>query len=151
MSDLPFLPGNIWFFGALVAVVLVGIAEGGYRLGLRLFAAKDEARRSQIGGVQGAILGLLGLLLGFTFSMAVSRYEARRELVLKEANTIGTTWLRAGLLPEAHREPVKELLRRFVDVRLETQKGRYDAAKLAEGLRRGGEIERELWEHAEAA
>jgi len=150
VSDLPPFVSNIWIFGLLVALVLLGIAEVGYRLGLRLFATKDEARRSQIGGVQGAILGLLGLLLGFTFSMAVNRYEARRDLVLKEANTVGTTWLRASLLPEAHRAPVKELLRRFVDLRLEYQKVSYDSAKLSEGLRLGGEIERDLWQHAEA-
>jgi hypothetical protein len=149
LSD--FLSNNIWVFGAIVAVVLLGIAEIGYRLGRRLFATKDEARRSQIGGVQGAILGLLGLLLGFTFSMAVSRFETRRDMVLKEANTVGTTWLRAGLLPEAHRAPAKDLLRRFVDVRLATQAVGYDPAKLAEGLRVSAEIEAELWQHAEAA
>ncbi|MFL6590492.1 MAG: hypothetical protein ACJ8M4_09990 [Chthoniobacterales bacterium] len=151
MSDLPFFPSNIWLFGFLVAAVLLAIAEGGYQLGLRLFSAKDEGRRSQIGGVQAAILGLLGLLLGFTFSMAVSRYEARRDLLLKEANCIGTTWLRASLLPEAQRAPVRELLLRFVRVRLETEKVSYDSGKLAEGLRRSAEIEKELWQQAEIA
>lgn len=151
MTDLPPLLTNIWSFGALVAALLLGIAEVGYRVGLRLYATKDEARRSQIGGVQGAILGLLGLLLGFTFSMAVNRYETRRDMVLTEANAAGTTWLRAGLLPEAQRGPVKELLRRFVDVRLEYQKVSDDPAKLAEGLRLSGEIESEIWRHAEAA
>jgi hypothetical protein len=134
-----------------VAVVLIGLSEVGYRVGLRLFQQRDEARRNQISGVQGAMLGLLGLLLGFTFSMAVSRYELRRDLVLKEANAVGTTWLRASLLPEAHREPVRELLRRFVDVRLKYQARSYDAVELAEGLRLGAEIETDLWTHAEAS
>ena len=70
-SFASFLFVNQWSFALLVAAILLGIAETGYRIGLRLFAANDEARRSQIGGVQGAALGLLGLLLGFTFSMAV--------------------------------------------------------------------------------
>lgn len=148
---LAFLLGNQWVFAITIAVVLLGLAELGYRIGLRLFAAKDEARRSQIGGVQGAVLGLLGLLLGFTFSMAVNRYETRRDLVLQEANTVGTTWLRAGLLPEAHRGPVKALLRRFVDVRIEYQKVSDQPEKIAEGLRLSGELEAELWKHAEAA
>lgn len=151
MNSLTTLLSDIRVFVALVALVLLGFAEIGYRLGLRLFVSRDEARREQIPGLQGAILGLTGLLLGFTFSMAVNRYEARREMVLEEANAVGTTWLRASLLPEAHRAPVKELLRRFVDVRLEYQKTSDDPARLAEGLRLGGEIEAQLWQHAEAA
>src|SRR5262245_17809846 len=108
------------------------MAEIGFRVGLRLHRAKDEPRRSQIGGVQGAVLGLLGLLLGFTFAMGVSRYDTRRNLVLKEANAVGTTWLRAGFLPEAHRAPVKELLTRYVDLRLKYQTQAGDPVKLAE-------------------
>ena len=151
MSEFPGILSNQWIFFLTVAAVLLSLSECGYRIGLRLFNAKDEARRSQISGVQGAVLGLLGLLVGFTFSMALSRYEQRRDLVLKEANAIGTTWLRAGLLPEAYRAPVKDLLRRFLDVRVETQKVANDPARLAEGLRKCAEIENELWQHAEAA
>lgn len=146
-----FLFSHQWTFTLFVLAVLLGSAELGYRLGLRLHLAKDEARKSLIGGVQGAVLGLLALLLGFTFSMAVNRYETRRDLVLKEANAIGTTWLRAGLLPEAERAPVKDLLRRYVDVRIELQKQAGDPAKAAEGLRQSSVIEGELWKHAEAA
>lgn len=151
MSELPWFMDSQWVFGFFVAVVLLALAEVGYRVGLRLHAAKDEARRSQIGGVQGAVLGLLGLLLGFTFSMAVNRFETRRDMVLKESNAIGTTWLRAGLLPEPHRARAKELLRRFTDTRIEYQKRGYDPVALAEGLRLSAEIEGELWAMAEAA
>ena len=151
MSALDYFFANQWAFAILVSTVLLGLTELGYRIGLRLFSAHDEARRSQIGGVQGAILGLLGLLLGFTFSMAVNRYELRRDLVLKEANTIGTTWLRASLLPEAQSGPVKSLLRRYVDVRIRTQSASDDAQRLADGLRQSAEIESELWQHTEAA
>lgn len=151
MNDLPLFLSNQWIFALVVMTVLLVLSEFGYRIGLRLFVAKDEARRSQIGGVQGAVLGLLGLLLGFTFSMALNRYETRRDLVLKEANTIGTTWLRAGLLPEGYRAPVKDLLRRFVDVRVKAQALSDDPVQLAEGLRQSAEIENELWKYAEAA
>jgi hypothetical protein len=116
-----------------------------------LHQSKHEARRSQISGVQAAVLGMLGLLLGFTFAMGVNRYDARRALVLKEANAIGTTWLRAGLLPEAHRAPVKDLLVRYVDVRLKYEALARDSAKIAEGLRLSEGIQNQLWQHAEAA
>lgn len=142
--------GNQWTILLVIGALLLGIAEAGHRVGLRLYKAKDEARRSQIGGVQGAALGLLGLLIGFTFAMAVARYDTRRELVLKEANVVGTTFLRAGLLPEAHRAPVKDLLRHYVDVRLKYEALMRDPAMLAEGLRRSAEIQNALWQRAEA-
>ncbi|HVK58974.1 MAG TPA: hypothetical protein VM735_09355 [Candidatus Kapabacteria bacterium] len=141
---------NMWALLVVVAISLFGAAEVGYRVGLSLNRTKDDARRSQIGGVQGAVLGLLGLLIGFTFSMGVSRYESRRNLVLKEANAVGTTWLRAGLLPEAHRAPAKELLRRYVDVRLKYQALGRDAAALSEGLRLSADLQNQLWQGAEA-
>lgn len=140
-----------WTLLFVITTLLLGVAEAGYWCGLRLHKARDEARRSQIGGVQGAVLGLLGLLLGFTFAMAVQRYDTRRDLVLKEANAVGTTWLRAGLLPEAHRAPVKELLRRYVEVRLKYEALSRDRARLSEGLRLSAELQNELWRHAEAA
>jgi len=142
---------NEWMTLIALCVSLFGFAELGYRIGLGLHRTKDDARRSQIGGVQGAALGLLGLLLGFTFSMAANRYDTRREMVLKEANSIGTTWLRADLLPEGHRMAVKALLRDYVDVRIQYGAQSRDPAMLAEGLRRSADLETQLWSRATAA
>lgn len=64
------------------------------------------------------MLGLLALLLGFTFAMAMSRFEVRKQLVLDEANAIGTTFLRAQLLPPPARQEISDLLRQYVEVRL---------------------------------
>src|SRR3954470_8437915 len=66
-----------------------------------------------------AALGLLALMIGFTFAMALSRFEARRDAVLKEANAIGTTALRARLLPEPHRAQTIRLLKEYVQIRLD--------------------------------
>jgi hypothetical protein len=63
--------------------------------------------------------GLLALMLAFTFSMALSRNEALRDAVLNEANAIGTTVLRARLLPEPQRSETRKLLREYVQIRLE--------------------------------
>ena len=81
------------------------------RLGrVRIPARTASARRpggqqqdSQIGTLVGALLALLGFLMAFTFGMAGSRFDARKQLLLDEANSIGTAHLRAGLLPEPHR------------------------------------------------
>jgi hypothetical protein len=140
--------------GALAVVAttsLLLIAELGYRRGRRLFAAADPARRSQIGGVQSAVLGMLALLLGFTFSMAAERYERRRELVLQQANTIGTTWLRGGLLPDAHRQAVKDLLREYLDLHVRTREALRDPAAMTAIVRRAEGIRTALWQHAEAS
>ncbi|UNK49338.1 hypothetical protein MNR01_16690 [Lysobacter sp. S4-A87] len=65
-----------------------------------------------------SVLGLLALLIGFTFSIALSRYESRRELVVQEANAIGTTWLRLQLLDQPDRDRMAALLRHYVDARI---------------------------------
>ena len=135
----------------LILALMLAFAELGFRLGLRLHAANDTARKGQIGGIQGAVLGLLGLLLGFSFAMAVERYDTRRGLVQQEANAVGTTYLRASLLPDAHQAPVKDLLRRYVDLRLKYWPLVDDAAKFAEGTRLISDIQAELWKHATEA
>lgn len=140
-----------WAMAVVVPTLLLLVAEVGYRSGRWLYATGDEARRNQIAAVQAAVLGMLGLLLGFTFAMAVDRYETRRTLVVKEANVIGTTWLRGGLLPEAHRQPVRDLVRDYVDLRVRSHVALRDPALMAEGIRRSQEIQSKLWEHAEAA
>jgi hypothetical protein len=140
---------------ASVAIVLttalLAAVEVAYRLGRQSRGADDEARRRQIAAIRGAMLGLLTLLLGFTFSMAVERYSVRRDLVVKEANAIGATWLRAGLLPETRRDEARRLLSDFVDVRLRTHTLARDPIQLVEGLWRSAEIESKLWQHAEAS
>jgi hypothetical protein len=135
----------------VVIAVMLAFAEMGFRLGLRLHLKKDEARKGQIGAIQGAVLGLLGLLLGFTFAMAVDRYDTRRGLVVDEANALGTTYLRASLLPGTHEAPVKDLLRRYVDLRLKYWPLIDDRAKFIEGRQLVGGIQTELWKHATEA
>lgn len=135
----------------IVALLLLTIAEAGFHRGMKLFVAHDEKRKAQISGVHGAVLGMLGLLLGFTFSMAVSRYENRRDLVLQEANAIGTTYLRASFLPEPHRAEVSDLLRRYVDLRLDFHNAGNDRAKIASAEAAAAGVHRALWGHAVAA
>ena len=135
----------------VMTALLLVTSEIAYRRGLRLRAAGDEPRRSQIASAQAAVIGMLGLLVGFTFSMAVDRYETRRRLVIDEANAIGTTWLRAGLLAETHRDAVRDLLREYVDLRIVSQAARRDPQRMTDGLRRSEEIQSKLWPHAVAA
>jgi hypothetical protein len=88
-----------------------------------------------------SILGLLALVLAFTFSLAASRFDARRQTVLQEANAIGTAYLRARLLGEPQRSEIAKLLREYVDVRLQG----VEAGKLEDALTRSEEIQELLW------
>jgi len=142
---------SAWVAFAVPAVVLLACAEVGFRLGMRVHRARDEAARSTIGGIQGAVLGLLGLLLGFTFAIAAGRFDERRLLVVKDANAIGTTYLRASLLPDAHVEPVRDLLRRYTALRIEAYSKLDDLVKRAKVLAYSAELQRALWDHAVAA
>jgi hypothetical protein len=94
-------------------------AEIGFRVGRKRREKTDEAAKSSFGAMQGAILGTLGILLGFTLSMAVARYDGRRMTVVDEANDIGTCFLRTKLLPEPHRGQAAKLLREYIALRIE--------------------------------
>lgn len=100
-----------------MAFLLVTSGEIGFRRGVRKRDSK-AAFRSLMSGTGGAMLGLLGLLLGFSLAMAVSRWDARREVIVNEANAIGTLWLRAGLLEEPLRGDLRDALREYTDTRI---------------------------------
>ncbi len=122
--------------------------EIGYRSSRRRQARTTEAI-TQANAVLAAMLGLLALLLAFTFSAALQRYEDRSQTVVAEANAIGTTYLRARLLPREMHDEVQALLRQYLDVRI--QEGRVDATEpeLHESLlRQAKRMEEQLWSHA---
>ena len=95
----------------------------------------------------GSVLGLVALVLGFTFSLAASRFDARRSAVLEEANAIGTTYLRARMLPEAEKREATRLLREYVDVRISAA----DAHKTSEAIKRSEQLQESLWKEAMSA
>jgi hypothetical protein len=96
-----------------------------------------------VGTILGASLGLLAFFLAFTFNMAGSRYDARKQLVLDEANAIETTYLRAKLLPKPYGTEIQELLREYVDVRVQVQTGKMEIIKQA--IVKSEELHNQLW------
>jgi hypothetical protein len=105
------LAGTI-FAVALSACVLVLLAIG-RRIGVRQLAEEGETASKGLSAIEGAIYGLLGLILAFSFSGALTRFDARRHLVVEEANDIGTAWLRVALLPAGAQPPMRDLFRRY--------------------------------------
>ena len=109
--------GALLFFGTAFLVTL-GCLEAGIRIGRRALSGPDAHRPAGLGTVETVAFGVLGLLLAFTFSGASSRFDARRALVVEEANDIGTAWLRLDLLPAASQPPLRDAFRRYTDSRI---------------------------------
>src|ERR1700753_1869287 len=85
---------------------------------VRRLGPVDESGRKDLDLIIGSSMTLLALIIGFTFSMAVSRYDLRKDYEEEEANAIGTEYVRADLLPAENRVPVRDLLRKYLDLRI---------------------------------
>jgi hypothetical protein len=128
-------------------VVLISAIELGRRWGL----VAGRGRQESVSTLEGAIMGLLALMIGFTFALALSRFEARREAVLNEANAIGTTALRARLLPAPHSTDSVKLLREYVQVRLDITRNIPSPREANAAIARSNAIQEALWQQVKAA
>lgn len=136
----------LWALSLLTLAGVLLAAEVGFRLGRRRCRRQEHEKESLVGAAVAATLGLVAFMLAFTFSIAGVRFDARRQAILDEANAIGTTYLRAGMLPDDHCNRVRRLLCEYVDVRLEAVR----AGSLEKALNRSNELHRQLWVEAEA-
>jgi len=130
-------------FVALVAVLAA--TELGFRLGLRHQPDADEPTKAHFAALQVALLGLLALIVAFTFSIAVARFDARKELVIEESNAIGTTYLRARLLVEPQQKEVVGLLREYVDEQLAFYAAGIEPARLEAANAKIASLQERLW------
>lgn len=137
----------IWLLALLMLAGLLLAYEVGFALRVR---AGEGELASQEDVSIGAVLGLLSLLLGFTFSLCLERYDTRRELVVAESNALDTVWLRTSLLDDNDRNCVRNLLREYVDnrVRFGTAEATAEALDL---YRDTSKLQDRLWQRAEAA
>ncbi|MBR0896152.1 hypothetical protein JQ616_14435 [Bradyrhizobium tropiciagri] len=132
---------------AICAALVVVSIEIGWHVGVR---AKGRGG-ANVFALEQSLLGLLALIIGFTFFMALTRFEARREAVVNEANAIGTTALRARLLAEPYRTESVELLREYARIRVEGSKTGLSLIDLPAVISRSNEIQEALWLRAKAA
>jgi len=113
---------------------------------------KDSAGAGEgVTAVDGAVFGLLGLLLAFTFSGASARFDTRRHLIVEETNAIGTAYLRLDLLPAAAQPPLRDSFRRYLDSRLAVYGKLPDITAAKEELARSNILQGEIWRQAVAA
>ena len=148
MVDFIFEQNSLLIAGA-VLVSMVSAIEIGFRLGRGSGDGTGDSVREHIGAIQASLLGLLALLLGFTLSLALQRYDTRSEAVVDEANAIGTAWLRAQLLPVSVRDQATQRMLRHVNLRVDA--GAIDMVHRDERdslLRESNKNLNQLWELA---
>ena len=108
---------STWELWLIVAGVILGFVAVGYLAG-QVLRRQAETLREPVGIVQGAFFALVGLILAFGLTLAIGRYDSRRAAVVDDANTIGTTYLRAQTLGEPMRTRSLQLLRQYTDASL---------------------------------
>lgn len=119
MNDIIYNQNSILIVIILFVAMLIAI-ESGYRLGVKSKKLANPSYKSHIESVQSSLLGILALLIAFTFSIALQRFDSRSEAVVDEANSIGTAFLRAQLLPIAVRQDVQKALHQYIDIRVQS-------------------------------
>lgn len=145
-----------WFLssvpGVLIAAFFFILIMVFYRLGFLLRRRKlnmlHATEDQDLGALNGAMMGLLALLMAFTFGMANSRYDLRRELVVKEANAIGTAILRTEVYPDSIQVELKGLLKEYVEARIGYYEAGMDSAAVNTFFRRGTELSGNIWHTA---
>lgn len=133
----------VWVVFLAGVLCLVLVTELGFRGGRRLGRAAQERAKFETGSIQASVLGLLALLLGFTYSASMSNFQERRVLVVKEASAISTAYLRAQLLQKPLAQEAGVLLRRYTDLHL--QWAAAAEAQAAGIAKQGDEVQKNLW------
>jgi hypothetical protein len=138
----------------LAACLFIGMlifSEVGRRIGIASLARDPEGLAKGTGAAEAAVFGLMGLLIAFTFSGAASRFEDRRHLITTEVNAIGTAYLRIDLLPGDSQPEIRELFRRYVEVRSVVYRNMEDQNATKARLAEAEALQRDIWTKALAA
>ena len=128
------------FTGILAAIVLG-----------RWIGRRSAASHESVGSLEAAVFALMGLLIAFTFSGALSRFDQRRAQIVDEANAIGTAWLRIDTLPASAQPKLRQTMRDYVDSRIATYKKLPDIKAAQEELARSQSLQNEIWSQTQAA
>ena len=142
---------NFVFYILLITVgmlvVMMVFLEIGRRIGVHRISRNPQSRNG-VSTLEGSVFALLGLLIAFTFSGAMSKFDDRRQLIVEESNDIGTAYLRIDLLPSASQPAMRELFRRYLDSRLETYRLVPDMAAVQMELVRSAKLQGEIWQQS---
>jgi hypothetical protein len=133
----------LWVVYLLTVIVVLIAAEIGFRIGLFLQRRDPASEATPISSaVVGGMLGLMAFLMAFSIGIVVDQQNGRKSMVVAEANTVGTAYLRAGFLSEPDLTTSRNLLQEYVEVRLALAA---DQTIYESGITRSEEIQGELW------
>jgi len=136
--------------GILFVGIIVALATGRW-IGKRTMARHGLTTLSNVGSLETAVFALLGLIIAFTFSGALTRFDTRRAQIVDEANAIGTAYLRIDLVPASVQPKLRETFRSYVDSRIETYRRLPDLAAAKAELAHSQELQGHFWSQAQAA
>lgn len=137
----------LWALFVVTILVILLSTEVGFRSAHLVGRRSEIEQKWPLNEIEAATLSLLAFMLAFTFSLAASRFDTRKSLVMDEANALGTTYLRAGILPEPDRTKIRSLLREYLEIRLHA----FQSANVGEGIARSGLLQDRLWSEAAVA
>lgn len=141
---MEYILNHPWELGLVLGVVLGLVLELGRRVAARYRIPEVIERKEQMGTIRDGLFILVSLLFGFTLTLAASRFAERRSLLVEEAVSIGTTYLRANTLPQPYRDHSRQLLRKYVDTRLQLA----DADLLNDAVAEAKVLHEDLWNDA---
>jgi hypothetical protein len=139
---------NPWIAYGVPMLAILAAAELGRFVGVARRRHCGASMSAEITTLQASMLALLALLIGFTFSMALTLFEARRQAVLDEANAIRAIALRARLLPEPYASEVRKLLREYIQRRIDVLRDPQDQVSIEAATRRSDDLQAQLWQQA---
>ncbi len=152
MGMNPFLEQSFLVIGPVIFLLLILATGIGYKVGKRQGkrASSAEKLEKTAGTIAGAMLALFGFILAISLSMADSHFEARRKLVLDEANAIGTGRLRALTIGGEHGTEIVRLLNDYARVRMDFFAAGEDSVRLKSVYQKTSDLQQRIWNHASA-
>jgi hypothetical protein len=146
MINLSLLQSTPTFIIAIsLFILIISFYLLGNRVRSRSVNKHPELAKVEFGAINGTLLALLGLLLAFTFSMSNSRFDTRRQLVIEEANTIGTVILRADIYPDSMRQLLRTNLKEYVGQRIAFYKEGMNMQKVVSHYLKADSIGKVVW------
>ena len=135
----------IYFLSAIIFLLILLFNWFGFKFKKWQLEKYPGKVSGDLGSVEGSMLGAMALLLGFTFSIAISKFESRREIVIEEANDIGTAILRCDMYPDSVRNPLRSDFKEYIETRIAYYTAGNDEEKIKQEIAKAAEISGRIW------
>ena len=143
MGSFFLLPTYLLF--VIIFVVIVFCHGLGYRYKKRQLDKYPGQIHEGMSSMEGSILGVMSLLMGFSFSVAVSKFEARRHVLVEETNVIGTAILRCDLYPDSIRSVLRADFKTYLEARIAYYEARYEEAENQDQMEIAEKVSADIW------